>query len=189
MRTVAIGEDPYEIKLRFNQPVHSRHEHWQGWAEIAVTVDGVPRHHPVVARLDCGPVPHREPVCDVMHIEVGTPIFQVPGGHGELHGRDSAAPGRRAGEVHRLSVTNGSGATKPRLRIRRIGSGDAAEGGIVTYEINESGTESNIWVPRPITPQGLTSYRDYGIPVNIEVRLERTAPRPRPETLPASKCS
>ena len=169
VRTVAIGEDPYEIKLRFNQPVHSRHERWQGWAEIAVTVDGVPRHHPVVARLDCGPVPHREPVCDVMHIEVGTPIFPgqavtVSYTGGTLRHRDGE-PVKFTG----LSVTNGSGATKPRLKIRRIGSGDVAEGGVATYEIHvESGSSGTTFAPRPDTPPGITSYRDYGIPVNID---------------------
>ena len=167
VRTAAIGEDPYEIKLKFNQPLHSRHEHWQGWAEIAVTVDGVPRHHPVVARLDCGPA--REPVCDVMHIEVGTPIFPgqavtVSYTGGTLRHRDGE-PVKFTG----LSVTNGSGATKPRLKIRRIGSGDVAEGGVATYEIHvESGSSGTTFAPRPDTPPGITSYRDYGIPVNID---------------------
>ena len=119
-----------------------------------------------LARLDCGP--GREPRCDGMHIEVATPVFQGQSVPVSYTGRDLRHAEGKPVEFTGQVVANGSVAPKPSLRLRRIGSGDVAEGGTATYQIGLEGGSTILWAPRPNTPPGITSYRDYGIPVNID---------------------
>ena len=161
----ATGADPYKIELTFSQPVHARHEHWQGRRDIQVSVGGVQRNAAVV-RLACGPNP--EPRCDRMRIEVATPIFSGQAVAVSYTGDDLRHRDGDPVEFTDQEVTNNSTAQKPRLGIERIGSGNVAEGGIATYEIRVESGGGPIWAVRPDTPPGITSYRDYGIPVNVE---------------------
>ena len=94
-----------------------------------------------------------------MHIEVATPIFQgqtvtvsYTGGNLRLHDGFPV-------EFTEQAVTNGSTARKPSLGIERIGSGNVAEGGTVTYRISATANADGIWAPRPGTPSGITNYR------------------------------
>ena len=109
--------------------------------------------------------PYPEPRCDGMQVEVATPIFPGQTVTVSYSGRSLRRQDGERVEFTDLAVTNGSTASKPRLKVRRTGSGSVAEGAAVTYVIEVEAGGNNLWGPRP---GPVPNYRTYGIPVIVK---------------------